>query len=451
MLDIEQISAACGYVTSSNLNGVKSAGTAYLIGPQRIATCAHVIERALPETIRVAFDDAELTATILRMDLENDCAVLDLERAPGASPLTLGGGCTWKAAWDGYGFPGVGKGTGVTCSGIVSHNNGRDDLKRPVLELTSPEAAAGMATPLHGFSGSPVLVNDLVVGHVKRFLPDPDNPLRPAYGKVYAVHSRYVLDLLAPQPPAHADESTPPPTGSPGNDQQVRKVLDLLRQWAGKDMPFEQARLSAAEALIQLGAPDRALDVLNGRGRSLRDEQLRALALAKTRVPAQVAQAVRLLETLWATNKDGETGGLLGGRYKQLWRASGAIGDLQRAHEVYLTAFQATGEFYPGINAASTALGLGDADKCRDIARRVLQSLDAVPLSARDVWFHATEGEAHLLLDDLALARTSYQRAVALCKYATETIETMRVQVEHNLERLGHDPQTFSLLFAKAA
>ena len=448
MLDIEQISAACGYVTSSNLNGVKSAGTGYLIGPQRIATCAHVVDRALPETIRVTFDGIEFAATILRMDRESDCAVLDVERPPGSLPLTLGGGCTWKAAWDGYGFPGVGNGTGVTCSGIVSNTNGRDDLNRPVLELTSPEAAAGMATPLHGFSGSPVLVNGVVVGHVKRFLSDPDNPLRPAFGKVYAVHSRCVLDLLEVQPPAHADVANAPATGSLDNDQQVSKVLGLLEQWAGKDMPFEQARLSVAEALIQLGAPDRALEVLNGRGRSLRDEQLRALALAKTRVPAQVIEAIRLLEALWVGNKDGETGGLLGGRYKQQWRVSKSSADLQRAHAVYLAAFQATGEFYPGINAASTALGLGKVDASRDIARQVLQSLDAVPLSARDVWFHATQGEAYLLLGDLALARTCYQRAVALCKYAAETIDTMRSQAEENLERLGQDRQAFSLLFA---
>jgi tetratricopeptide (TPR) repeat protein len=448
MLDIEQISAACGHVTSSNLNGIRSAGTGYLIGTQRIATCAHVVYRALPETIRVTFNGIELAATILCMDSENDCVVLDLERAPGALPLRLGGGCTWKAAWDGYGFPGVGNGTGVTCSGIVSNINARDDLKRPVLELTSPEAAAGMATPLHGFSGSPVIVNDVVVGHVKRFLSDPGNPLRPAFGKVYAVHAHCVLDLLAAQAPAHADVANAPSTGSPGNDQQVSKVLGLLQQWAGKDMPFEQARLSAAEALIQLGAPDRALEVLNSRGRSLRDEQLRALALAKTRVPEHLNDSIRLLEALWANNKDGETGGLLGGRYKQKWRVSKAMADLQRAHEIYLAAFQATGDFYPGINAASTSLGLGQIDASRNIARQVLHALDAVPLLVRDVWFHATEGEAHLLLGDLPLARTCYQRAVGLCKYATETIDTMRSQAEENLERLGRDSQEFSLVFA---
>ncbi|SEK29575.1 Trypsin-like peptidase domain-containing protein [Roseateles sp. YR242] len=447
MLDIEQISQACGCITSISLNGVKSVGTGYLIGPQRIATCAHVIERAVPETISVVFGDEMLSATILCVDRDNDCAVLELERAPGAAPLTLGGGCSWKAAWDGFGFPGVGKGTGVTCSGIVSHPKARDDLGRDVLELTSPEAATGMATPLHGFSGSPVLVNGVVVGHVKRFLSDPDNPLRPAFGKVYAVHARSVLDLLAAQAPAHADMAEPPTTGSPDNNEQVSKVLDLLKRWAGKDMPFEQARLSAAEALIQLSAPERALEVLNACGLSLRDEQLRALAMAKTGDPAQLEAATSRLESLWASHTDGETGGLLGGRYKQQWRASANIAKLEQAHETYLAAFQASGKFYPGINAASTALWLNKTEACREIARQVLQSLNAVPLQARDVWFHATEAEAQLLLGDLALAKTCYQRAVGLCKYAAETIATMRSQAETNLQKLGHDPQVFNLLF----
>ena len=93
-------------------------------------------------------------------------------------------------------------------------------------------------------------------------------------------------------------------------------------------------------------------------------------------------------------------------------------------------------------------VSLGQRDASRDIARQVLQALDAVPLAARDVWFHATEGEAHLLLGDLVLARTCYQRAVNLCKYAAETIATMRTQAEENLERLGQDRQAFSLVFA---
>jgi hypothetical protein len=449
MVDIEQISAACGLITSSSLNGVKSAGTGYLIGPARIATCAHVIDRAVPETIEVSFEGRRLGATVLSIDRDNDCAVLDLDRVPGAQPLMLGGGCGWKAAWDSYGFPGVGEGTGVTCSGIVSHPKARDDLKAPVLELTSPEAAAGMATPLHGFSGSPVVVNGVVVGHVKRFLSDPDNPLRPAYGKVYAVHAHSVLNLLSATALAHEGEVTAPPAGTPDNDVQIRKVLRLLEEWAGQDMPFEQARLSAAESLIQLGAPQLALDVLNSPNRSLRDEQLRALALAKTKVPEKIAEATRRLEVLWKLHKDAETGGLLGGRYKQRWQVSKADEDLQQAHDVYLEAFTATNEFYPGINAAATALWLRKNDLSRDIAHRVLQSLAAVPLAARDVWYHASEGEAQLLLGDLVLARRCYQVAVHLCEYAPETIATMRAQAEENLARMGMDRHEFALIFER--
>jgi tetratricopeptide (TPR) repeat protein len=65
-----------------------------------------------------------------------------------------------------------------------------------------------MASPLHGFSGSPVLVEGKVVGHIKRVLSDPDYPGRPALGIVYAVPSRAVLGLLGAAP---AVERVEPP------------------------------------------------------------------------------------------------------------------------------------------------------------------------------------------------------------------------------------------------
>jgi tetratricopeptide (TPR) repeat protein len=229
---------------------------------------------------------------------------------------------------------------------------------------------------------------------------------------------------------------------------QVRKVLDLLKGWAGKDMPYEKARQSAAESLIQLGKPELALEVLNARNSSLRDEQLRALALAKTRDAGKIAEATGLLESLWDTHPDAETGGLLGGRYKQQWLSTQAAALLQRSHEVYLAAFELGHEFYPGINAAATALWLGQADTSRVLATQVLQSLAAVPLGARDVWYHATEGEARLLLGDVVVAKTCYRRAVRLCEYAPETVATMRSQAQENLARMGLDRNEFALVFS---
>jgi hypothetical protein len=43
----------------------------------------------------------------------------------------------------------------------------KDDQKAPVLLLRSKQIAAGEGASLHGFSGSPVLVSGMVVGHLK--------------------------------------------------------------------------------------------------------------------------------------------------------------------------------------------------------------------------------------------------------------------------------------------
>jgi hypothetical protein len=448
MSGIERITAACAYITSSNLNGMSVGGTGYLVDASRVATCAHVVERSVRETIRVRFEGFETSVSDLHVDHDNDCAVLELAAAPTAvEPLPLGGECIWKAPWDGYGYPGVGNGTGVTTSGIISNPHARDDLRVSVLELTSPEAAAGMATPLHGFSGSPVVVDGAVVGHIKRFLSDPDNEKRPAFGKVYAVKADCVSALLGrpamgPRPAVDA----PPPDSAP-HASQVKKVLDLLERWSGRDMPHEKALLVVAESLIQLGEPQKALEVLNSPRCGLRDIQLRALALAKIPGGAQLGAAVTLLERLWATSKDAETGGLLAGRYKQQWKNSGNEADLRRCHQTYLAAFDRSGEFYPGINAAATALWLGDKALSRDLARRVLVVLRLVATPERDAWYHATEAEAHLLLEDVDAAKVCYRRAVHRCDHAPETVRTMQAQAEEDLRHLGRERDELGLVF----
>jgi hypothetical protein len=190
------------------------------------------------------------------------------------------------------------------------------------------------------------------------------------------------------------------------------------------------------------------LQVLDSPRSGLRDGQLRALALAKTREPRKIAEAAQLLEALWRDNKDAETGGLLAGRYKQQWAASNDEADLRRSHQTYLAAFDATNDFYPGINAAATALWLGERELSRQLARRVMNALMTIPLGVRDAWYHATEGEAQMLLGDFGAAKTCYQRAVHRCEYAPETVLTMRSQAEKNLELLGRDREEFALVFA---
>lgn len=449
MLTLDEIIAACGHITSTDSVGRQITGTGYLIAPNLVATCEHVVKNTSPDAIKIDFDGTVRFAKSLRVNPASDCAVIELaDPLVNVSPLSMGSACNWKATWDSYGFPAAGKGVGVTMSGIVSNPKGKDDLRAEVLELTSPEVAAGMASPLHGFSGSPVIVDGVVVGHLKRFLSDPSEPTRPAYGKVYATRAACVNSLLDDATLAAPISVKPPQVGSPAHEAHLQQVRALLDRWSRADMPPGQAGLVAAESLIQLGVPEEAIKVLDSVPQVVRKDQLIALALAKTQQPENLSRAVNILEELQANGHfDAETGGLLGGRFKQIWKQSGSKADLERSNEMYLSTFSATGDPYPGINAAATALWLGNKSESERIAAEVLDIVDAKSPGSIDHWDLATKAEALTLTGNIDQAKEWYKKAALRCDYAQESINTMRAQVHRHLKSMGMAEDIFADAF----
>ncbi|MES1265961.1 MAG: trypsin-like peptidase domain-containing protein, partial [Variovorax sp.] len=156
-----------------------SQGTAYLITPTRFATCHHVVENqdvGGPVTLITAAG-AELTATVSAVSVETDCAILDIP-APleNVSPLRLARASHEKGVWDGFGFPGVAAQGGLPFFGKVLDPESTDDIGRPMITLYSDMVAAGMAVPINGLSGGPVLVDSTVIGHFSRVLGTPGAP-----------------------------------------------------------------------------------------------------------------------------------------------------------------------------------------------------------------------------------------------------------------------------------
>lgn len=201
------LKAACGRIVAGN-----SKGSGYLVDRDRVITCAHVV-KPVGEGGKavVTFATTELEATILKLDDAADAAVLTLSRPlDDVPPLKLAGGVDRKAPWEGYGFPELTKGEGIPLEGAVMDPDSKDDQKVPVLLLKSEQVAAGEGASLHGFSGSPVLVDGLVVGHLKRYIKDKESPLRPAYGYVYATPSGAVLQLLGMTPAVPVVRPTEP-------------------------------------------------------------------------------------------------------------------------------------------------------------------------------------------------------------------------------------------------
>jgi class 3 adenylate cyclase len=139
----------------------------------------------------------------------------------------------------------------------------------------------------------------------------------------------------------------------------------------------------------------------------LRLNQLNALSLIKC---GFLESARRILTGLVDQgHRDEETLGILGRVYKDMWIISGgASGDrslLERSRNSYLEAFQESGGYYSGINAASLSRMYGDEGEARRLSRRVLGiCLDRLQYGDRDYWLVATVGEGLVLLQRHAKA-----------------------------------------------
>src|SRR6266511_3533502 len=101
----------------------------------------------------------------------------------------------------------------------------------------------------------------------------------------------------------------------------------------------------------------------------------------------------------------------------------------KRAQDEYLAAYAVARDPYPGINAATLSMLLGDRDAAQALASEVAGRLAAQSQSAT-CWDHATAGEAALLLGAFDRARESYAAACALAAHDAGTIATMRRQVK---------------------
>jgi tetratricopeptide (TPR) repeat protein len=213
-----------------------------------------------------------------------------------------------------------------------------------------------------------------------------------------------------------------------------QRLLALWQEWEQAGEVSADVALAVAKALIDMARLDEALQVLERAGDSLRARQLRALAKSKL---GHFDDAIEILAALRAEGAvDAETGGLLGGCYKRRWLAHDNPNDLRAAYRTYLETYEASGDSYPGINAASLALQLEKKDESVRIAQRVLTQV-TLPAEQMSEWLFATRGEAHLLLGDLPNARDWYGKAVDSNPNAVRNIAAMRRQARANLAALG--------------
>jgi class 3 adenylate cyclase len=107
----------------------------------------------------------------------------------------------------------------------------------------------------------------------------------------------------------------------------------------------------------------------------------------------------------------------------------GATATAESARKEYLAAYALERDPYPGINAATLSLLLGDREAAQALARKIRLRL-ASQTSPHTCWDHATEGEALLLLGEFERARECYAAARAAAPRDAGTVATMRRQVK---------------------
>ncbi len=99
-----------------------------------------------------------------------------------------------------------------------------------------------------------------------------------------------------------------------------------------------------------------------------------------------------------------------------------------RARKEYLAAYALQHEPYPGINAATLSMLLGDRVAARRLAQEIAARL-AAQTTPRTCWDQATAGEAQLLLGQSDKAQESYAAARAQALGDAGSVATMRRQV----------------------
>jgi tetratricopeptide (TPR) repeat protein len=207
-----------------------------------------------------------------------------------------------------------------------------------------------------------------------------------------------------------------------------------------------QVTIANARRLIAVGNPRKALGILPADATDVNARGARALALAKC---GRIDEAIAILEGIKAEGKlDAETGGILGGRYREKGERGKRRAYLELALDVYRNVFEKTGNPYPGINTASLLLQLGYAAEASEVASRVLITAGDIQPDRADHWTYATLGEASVIRGDFTRARQEYGRAVRHGLELIQDIAVIRRGARRVLRALGRDEHELDDIFS---
>jgi len=216
------------------------------------------------------------------------------------------------------------------------------------------------------------------------------------------------------------------------------QVEALIRAWEARDpgeWRTDSSRYAAfGRQALALGSPGLAFDIC-GEGRALfpDDREMRFLAALALANGGSGGQALHMLRELLAESGAAHpdvlslAGRVAKDRWSRLPEGAARLAAGEQARQYYRQAFDASHDWFPGINAATMSLLTGQADEGRRLAREVLSLCSQ---AEGDFWLSATQGEASLLLGDFDAAAAWYHKAVAAAGRRHGDIASMRRQVK---------------------
>jgi class 3 adenylate cyclase len=201
------------------------------------------------------------------------------------------------------------------------------------------------------------------------------------------------------------------------------------------------------ERVLAQGEPLLACDVVSaGLGiwpKDVRLRQLQGLALSRS---GATERANAVLESLRRDEGAGEeTLGMLGRTYKDLAATAATRKQrnefLKRAAETYTRAYEATGGYWTGINAATMNLLVGETERAQELARKVRDQClkEIADPSGDQYWELAALGEASLILRDRSQAGESYARAAETGKNRFGDLHSSRRNARLILQHWNED------------
>ena len=249
-------------------------------------------------------------------------------------------------------------------------------------------------------------------------------------------------------------------------EQQIKQEPDKLRAMAKSNLYDRiEARVSsddpgyttsatlpgvAVELLIRGKKYDAALravkPALERFPSSVRLRQLHGLAYRRSGQLEEAAYELTLLTE--QGHRDVETLGMLASVWADLWDRrleasdSSARDALEQSHALYAEAFEKVPtDTYTGINAAAKSALLGDLDRAKALADRVLTRLHELEVArgggpAPDYWERVTEPEALLILGQWERAVDLYHSARIAHQHEAGSIAGTGTQVRRLLRVL---------------